>query len=98
MQTADTPLTNARHDHPVVPVHFLLLDLSNPARLCLYLAVKMRDQLLPPYITAGKVINLYSVQSRFSESRFLEVLFCPSQCFKEFFATNEREGLGFFTL
>ena len=87
MHVADTPLTNARHDRLVVPVHFRLLDRSNPAHLCLYLAVKVRDQVLTPYITVGKVINLYSVQSRFSESRFLEVPFCPSQCFKEFFAT-----------
>jgi len=86
MGTADTPLTNDRHDRSVVPVHFRLLDLSNPAHLCLYLAVKVRVQVLPQYITAGKVINLYSVQSRFSESRFLEVPFCPIQCFKEFVA------------
>ena len=38
------------------------------------------------------------VQSRFSESRFLEVPFCPSQCFKDFFCgINEREGFGFCT-
>ena len=101
MHTADTPLTNAWHDPHVVPVHFLLLDPSSPAHLCLYLAVKVRDQILPPSITPGKVINLFdeclTVHRRHEESKTNSMLhnglldlMNRSTCFGRYYAHHQE--------